>query len=574
METFLPGLGDRAIVRALSRSQAMIEFSLDGIVLSANENFCRSLGYTLAEIRGQHHRMFVDPAEAARAEYQAFWKRLAQGEFQRGQFRRLGKGGRTLWIEATYNPILRGGKPVKIVKFAVDITELRLKAAEDAGKMEALSRSQAVIEFTTSGTILTANENFCATVGYRLDEIVGQHHRLFCDPAYAASDAYRSFWERLARGEFIANEFLRFGKNGKEVWIQATYNPIRDLDGQVIKVVKYATDVSERMGAIKALGLGLQALSAGDLCQSLDRPFVPTMEQVRRDFNESIAKLKGAMRSVGENAQSIAASSGEIREAASDLSRRTEQQAAAVEETAAALEEITTAVGDASKRADEAGRLVARARENAERSGLIVGNAITAMGHIEASSKQISNIIGVIDDIAFQTNLLALNAGVEAARAGDAGRGFAVVAQEVRELAQRSANAAREIKVLINTSAAQVKQGVTLVDETGQALQHIVAHVLEINTNVAAIVESAKEQASGLREISQAVHSLDQGTQQNAAMVEESTAASHSLAQQADALFDLLSTFRTETAERLAPQGGAAPGPRNLRVVRQHAANA
>jgi len=226
------------------------------------------------------------------------------------------------------------------------------------------------------------------------------------------------------------------------------------------------------------------------------------------------------------------------------LSRRTEQQAASVEETAAALEEITTTVADSTKRAEEASQLVAKTRVEAERSGDVVNKAIVAMSEIEKSSIEISNIIGLIDDIAFQTNLLALNAGVEAARAGDAGRGFAVVAQEVRELAQRSAKAATEIKVLINASGQQVKSGVALVGETGQALSTIVQEVQEINTHVSAIAESAREQSLGLKEINTAVNSIDQGTQQNAAMVEQSTAASHSLAQEAVALNELMTQFK------------------------------
>ena len=271
-----------------------------------------------------------------------------------------------------------------------------------------------------------------------------------------------------------ANEFLRFGKGGKEIWIQAAYNPIIDDKGKVCKVVKFATDVTERMGAVGTLAKALKGLSDGDLTQNLDKPFVPTMEKVRHDFNDAVEKLRLAMHSVGTNAEAIAAGSTEIRSAADDLSKRTEQQAASVEETAAALEQITTTVADSSRRAEEAGHLVAATRDNAERSGAVVRNAITAMGQIENSSREISNIIGVIDDIAFQTNLLALNAGVEAARAGDAGKGFAVVAQEVRELAQRSAKAAKEIKALINTSGEQVKSGVSLVGQTGKALEEIV----------------------------------------------------------------------------------------------------
>jgi methyl-accepting chemotaxis protein len=537
------GTDEKAILAAMNRSQAIIQFDLTGKILHANENFCGAVGYALAEIVGKHHRMFVDLAEADSAAYREFWSRLARGDFDSGQYKRYAKGGREIWIEASYNPVFRGRTPYKVVKFATDITASKQKAAEDAGKLAAISQSQAVIEFTPQGEILNANENFCATLGYDISEIRGKHHRMFCDPAYANTDEYRQFWQRLAAGEFIANEFVRYGKGGKEIWIQAAYNPIVDLNGRVFKVVKFATDVSERMSAVTALGQGLRALAEGNLQERLDRPFVPSMEAVRSDYNQAVGKLRDALRAVGENARAISAGSAEMGSAATDLSRRTEQQAAAVEQTAAALDEITATVADSSKRAEEAGALVAATRDNAEKSAVVVGNAVSAMGAIENSSLQISQIIGMIDEIAFQTNLLALNAGVEAARAGEAGRGFAVVAQEVRELAQRSANAAKDIKELISASGDQVKQGVALVAETGQALQKIVAQVQDISHNVVAIVQGAREQATSLAEVNRAVNSIDQGTQQNAAMVEQSTAASQKLAGEAQALFQLLGQF-------------------------------
>jgi methyl-accepting chemotaxis protein len=285
-------------------------------------------------------------------------------------------------------------------------------------------------------------------------------------------------------------------------------------------------------------------LANGDLVSRIETPFMPTLEKVRVDFNQSIEKLESAMRVIAHNANGIAAGAGQTSAASDELARRTEQQAAAVEETAAALEEITQTVTDSARRAEEAASLVAQTKSGAEHSGAVVRKAVDAMGEIDKSSREISNIISVIDDIAFQTNLLALNAGVEAARAGDAGKGFAVVAQEVRELAQRSAKAAKEIKTLITTSSTQVKNGVTLVDETGRALETIVSQVSSIDANVAAIVVAAREQATGLKEINKAVNSMDQNTQQNAAMVEETTAASRSLANEAESLRELLTQFR------------------------------
>ena len=319
--------------------------------------------------------------------------------------------------------------------------------------------------------------------------------------------------------------------------------------------------------AVDHIAQALSQLSDGNVSYRIEQPFTVALDGVRNDFNASASKLQAALEQVAENARSIEAGSAEIKSAADDLAKRTEQQAASVEETAAALEEITTTVKDAARRATEAGNLVARTRQGAEKSGEVVQKAVQAMEAIEKSSGEIGNIIGVIDDIAFQTNLLALNAGVEAARAGEAGKGFAVVAQEVRELAQRSANAAKEIKTLINASNEQVQSGVHLVGETGKALQTIVGEVQEINRNVNAIVESAQEQSSGLQQINTAVNTMDQDTQKNAAMVEEQTAASHGLARDAASLNALLAQFKLSvqtyrsTARAVQPNEKPAASP-------------
>jgi methyl-accepting chemotaxis protein len=542
----LLGMHAKAVLAALGRSQAMIEFDPTGKILSANENFCRAVAYDAQEIVGRHHSMFCEPGYAQSQEYRDFWKRLGNGEYDARQYKRIAKGGRELWIEASYNPVMSGNKVLSIVKIATVITDAKTKSAEDAGKINAISRAQAVIEFTTSGEIITANPNFLSCLGYQLSEIQGKNHSMFCDAAFRDSPAYREFWKKLGTGEFISAEFKRIGKGGKVVWIQASYNPIMDEDGKVLKVVKFATDVTERVRAVDELAGGLTALSEGDLTGKIEKPFIPTLEKVRQDFNHSIEKLQNAMRNIAEGGAAIASGSGQVSVASDNLSKRTEQQAASVEQTSTALNEITRMVAENAHRAEDAGTLVAKTKKGAENSGIVVNNAITAMGKIEQSSNEIGNIISVIDDIAFQTNLLALNAGVEAARAGEAGKGFAVVAQEVRELAQRSANAAKEIKTLITTSSDQVRDGVKLVGETGTALKEIVDQVAEINSNVVAIIETAKEQANGLKEISGAVEGMDANTQENAAMVEESTSASHSLAHEARSLHELLSQFRFE----------------------------
>ncbi|MCW6508979.1 methyl-accepting chemotaxis protein [Lichenifustis flavocetrariae] len=318
---------------------------------------------------------------------------------------------------------------------------------------------------------------------------------------------------------------------------------------------------AQQQGKVVAdLAAGLSALAGGDLVQRLREPFPPEYEALRADFNSALSELQEAMKIVIANASAIKAGSTEISTASDDLSRRTEQQAASLEETAAALDEITATVNKTSDGSKHAQKVVAAAKADAEHSGAVVTQAVGAMDAIEASSRQIGQIIGVIDEIAFQTNLLALNAGVEAARAGDAGRGFAVVASEVRGLAQRSAEAAKEIKTLISVSSQQVGQGVTLVGETGKALERIIAQVNEINTVVTEIAVSTQEQATALQEVNTAVNQMDQVTQQNAAMVEETTAASHGLARETEELGRLIDRFRVVPGEK-GPSGRSFEEP-------------
>ena len=548
------------MLKALDRSLAIIEFDPKGNILSANTNFCAAVGYQASEIVGRHHSMFVEPAYASSDEYRTFWDKLGKGEFDAKEYKRIGKGGREVWIQASYNPVCNArGAVKKVVKVATDITREKLKNTEYEGKMAAISRVQGVIEFTMAGEIITANDRFLETVGYTLAEIQGRHHRMFVSPDDARSADYAEFWDRLNRGECIAGDFHRVGKGGREVCIQASYNPILDADGRIVKVVKLATDAKGRIRAVEALGKGLAELAGNNLVHRIEEALDPAYEKLRADYNAALSQLRELVRGIAANTSGIRTGTDEISQAADDLSRRTEQQAASLEQTAAALDEITATVRKTAEGAKQARDVVARTRSDAERSGEVVRQAVAAMGGIEQSSRQIGQIIGVIDEIAFQTNLLALNAGVEAARAGDAGRGFAVVASEVRALAQRSAEAAKEIKALISASAQQVGSGVKLVGETGEALSRIVAQVAEVSGVVGEIASSAQEQATGLAEVNTAVNQMDQVTQQNAAMVEQSTAASHALARETEELAQLTGRFQLGQGEDNAPGWNVEP---------------
>ena len=454
----------------------------------------------------------------------------------------------TIWVghrafDLIVNPLIEGGKTTGFVVEWANAAE-RLRNLDYQGQMEAISRSQGIIEFTTDGEIVTANDNFLKAIGYRLDEIKGRHHSMLVDPAYAQSSDYQEFWNALRRGELQSAEFTRYGKNGKVVVINASYNPILDAKGKVTKVVKFATDVTERVHAVNTIGDALEKLARGDLSFNLDKPFSADFEGLRHIMNDALNQMRNTIGAVAQSTDQIDTGTREISQSAEDLSKRTEQQAASLEETAAALDEITANVKNASERAEEARQAAATAGGNAERSGKVVADAVGAMSRIETSSNQISNIIGVIDEIAFQTNLLALNAGVEAARAGEAGKGFAVVAQEVRELAQRSAQAAKEIKDLIRNSSDEVSVGVKLVSETGEALRTIQENIVVVNDHMEAITSSAREQATGLSEVNSAVNQMDQVTQQNAAMVEETNAASATLAQETARLRRLIDDFQ------------------------------
>lgn len=541
------------MMNALDRSQGIIEFSPKGEVLAANQNFLELLGYNEDEIIGMHHRQFVPAKMAQSTEYADFWKKLRAGQFVTGEFHRIAKSGEDVWVQASYNPVVNSaGTVTRVVKYAVDITEDKQKNAYFSGQIAAINQAQAVIEFDSKGNIIHANENFLSTMGYTLSEIKGRHHSMFVSSEDRSSNDYRMFWDSLGNGQFQAGEFKRIGKQGKEVWLQATYNPILDQNGEVFRVVKYATDITGTKAAINDISDVMTYLSSGNLTQRLEGDYIDEFTDLASSINQFIAELSSMIADIRGASETISSASSEIAKGNSDLSTRTEQQASNLEETASSMEELTSTVQHNADNAKQANSLASDAVKVAQNGGSLIEKVVTTMSEINASAKKIEDIIGVIDGIAFQTNILALNAAVEAARAGEQGRGFAVVASEVRTLAQRSANAAKDIKALISDSVNKIESGNSLVNESGDTMREIVSAIQKVNDIMSEIASASVQQASGIDEINRAVTQMDEMTQQNAALVEEAAAASESMNSQATQLIMNVNKFvLDESSERM-----------------------
>ncbi|MCJ2063449.1 PAS domain-containing methyl-accepting chemotaxis protein [Methylobacterium sp. J-088] len=457
------GLRDQtahATLDAIGLSQAIIEFRPDGTILTANRNFLSAVSYTLAEIQGQNHSLFVEPAHRDSTVYRAFWDALRCGTYRAAEFKRIAKGGREIWIQASYNPVRnRSGRVSKIVKIATDITTQKAHSLDLDGQISALHRSQAVISFTPEGTILDANPNFLAAMGYSFDEVKGRHHSLFVDAAERSSEGYQRFWASLAQGKFKSAEFQRLAKGGRTVFIQATYNPITDAGGRVVKVVKFATDITaqvrerqRRVAVQQTISTDLDAIGTA-------------VERVTRQTAEAV----GTVGQVSNDIQSVASGA----------------------------EELSASVGEISQQVSHAARMAGEAVLQAQHTGGIVEG-------LSGQAAQIGAVVTMIQGIASQTNLLALNATIEAARAGAAGKGFAVVASEVKALAEQTAKATDQIRSQITATQAATREAVRAID----TIQSTIRALDEISAAIAAAVE---EQSAVTREMSGSMHTAAHG---------------------------------------------------------------
>jgi len=534
-----------SVLAAANKSLAIIEFSLDGTILDANENFLSTMGYTLDEVKGRHHSIFVTPEYRESAEYKEFWRKLKAGQFDRAEYRRVGKGGKEIWILASYNPVFDDrGAPYKVVKFATDITQQKIDNAIYEGQVFALSKSFAVIHFAPDGTILNANDRFLFALGYTLEEIKGKKHSMFVPKDYAQSKEYASFWDRLRRGEYESGEFKRVRKNGKDLWIQATYNPILDQNGKLVEVVKFALDVTQQKlrdadykGQINAINTTQAVIhfepdgtiiSANDLFLKTmgyrlseiqgkhHRMFVHPEEVESQDYKDLWDNLRAGkpdsrvFRRVAKDGKDvwltasynpICDESGEVFKVvkyARDITIFIDM----VEETNKSVKRVSNSTVDLSSSITEINKNMALTQDATREIVQKTTESGEATENLLVTMKSMASILKLIRDIANQVNLLALNATVEAARAGDAGRSFAVVASEVKNLARQTASATDDISTQIQKLQEMSSQVASSVNEIvqiankGNDYVNNIANSIESQTALTEGISADAERAS------------------------------------------------------------------------------
>ena len=481
---FFKNKNEKILSEVINSNYAVIYFKPDGTIIKANEVFLKTMGYSLEEIVGKHHSIFCEEKFAKTQEYKDGWDAVRAGETVTAEFQRVKKDGNLIFLRASYMPIIENGKVVEVVKLAQDITKNRLRNLFYIGQVKAINKSNAVIEFDMNGNILNANDNFLNTLGYKKDDIVGKHHSIFCEENYKNSNEYKEFWKKLNRGEFDSGEYLRIAKNGNHVWIQASYNPILDMNGKAFRVVKYATDITNKKNTMFEVEKEIKEFS----------------NSLNTLLTTSINMLKDAKFS-NENSQNATSSSQNINSLIQDLSNK--------------IDEMQQAIVDISSKTSKNEQIAQEATVQSKQTA-------TAMVKLNEESQKIGETVNIISQIAFQTNILSLNAAVEAATAGEAGKGFAVVAQEVRNLASRSAEAAKEIKDIVENATKKANEGKDIANEMIEGYKGLNDSINQTINLISDIEMSSKEQLLGIEQINDAVNSLDQQTQQNAMVASQS----------------------------------------------------
>ncbi|WP_112323773.1 methyl-accepting chemotaxis protein [Oceanibium sediminis] len=536
--------------KALDNCYLVLELSPDEQILAVNDRFLDYFGYTRAELVGQSHAMLVWPEYSRTEEYATFWEELRSGKPFVNRVRRFAKSGKALWLEATYVGIPdAAGRLERILMSATEMTAEMEEIVHKRAKMTAIEAGLAVIEFDLDGNILRANDNFCKILKYDKAELQGKRHRIFAPESLLREAEYRAFWQRIVAGETFTGEICRLRSDGQEVYLNATYTPLRNAHGELIRVVKFATDSTPRVRALSAVNAAVQKVRDGDLTARITEDFDSDLDNLKSGFNLMVGQLGDLIAGISTKASTINVEIHRIADGAKEMSERADRQAATLEETAASMEQISATIANTAENATSSTAIAEDAQVKAGKGRSVVENVIQAMSAIEDVSARIGEITNVIDSISFQTNLLALNAAVEAARAGDAGKGFAVVAAEVRSLAQRSSDAAADIGKLIGESDSRVKEGAELVRSSGTAIGEIMTAVHDLSTRISDISVACTQQAEGVTEVSRAVTQLDAITQSNTTMAEENAASAGSLSHMASELTRMTDVFTVDAAQ-------------------------